>query len=50
MREKTSRKNYGPTRKFIRTNRVITLVWLAAFAAIVVADLILMSCRPPRKG
>jgi hypothetical protein len=28
--------------QFIRTNRVITLVWLAAFAAIVVADLILM--------
>jgi hypothetical protein len=28
--------------QFIRTNRVIALVWLAAFAAIVVADLILM--------
>ncbi len=28
--------------QFIRTNRVITLVWIAAFAAIIVADLILL--------
>jgi len=28
--------------EFVRTNQVITLVWLAAFAAIIVADLILL--------
>jgi hypothetical protein len=28
--------------QFLRTNRVITLVWLAAFAALVVADLVLL--------
>jgi hypothetical protein len=28
--------------EFVQTNRVITLVWLAAFAAIVVADFILL--------
>ncbi|MFT3730026.1 MAG: hypothetical protein QM780_01190 [Hyphomicrobium sp.] len=28
--------------QFLRTNQVITLVWLAAFAAIIVADLILL--------
>lgn len=30
------------TPEFVRTNQVITLVWLAAFLAIVVADLILL--------
>ena len=28
--------------EFVRTNHVITLVWLAAFAAVIVADLILL--------
>jgi hypothetical protein len=28
--------------EFVRTNQVITLVWLAAFAALIVADLILL--------
>jgi len=28
--------------QFLRTNQVIALVWLAAFAAIIVADLILL--------
>jgi hypothetical protein len=30
------------TPEFMRTNRIITLVWLAAFVAIIVADLILL--------
>jgi sterol desaturase/sphingolipid hydroxylase (fatty acid hydroxylase superfamily) len=40
-RESVPKKLWGGP-QFLRTNQIITLVWLAAFAIIIVADLVLL--------